>query len=465
MTSFESRTHLIPGQPSRPATKPVRAAMWFAVACFVALAVNTLVFSFAVSGMVERRILQRDANVSAQFVNSIVGLNRATSYFRGGTGNSKVPEMEAFFVHLAELPDVLGSNVYGEDRTVLWSSDVRQTGQRFASNVRLEAAFRGEIHSEIESLSEEESQEDGHVAFPAGVNQVIETYIPIRSDDSTSIVGAVEVYRSPNGLLKDISAIRHMIWLGSSVGAVVLFATLVIVMIVVRRILADQERRMVEAEKYAVVGELTSAVAHGLRNPLAAIRSSAELAADDDLPQSTRSQITDIIAQTDRLEGWIRSFLLQARETAGGASSAVVLDDVIRECLHDFGPQAAARRIVLRFQPTGTAPLVRIRRAELCQIINSIIANSMEAIGRDGEITMRREALPDGRVALIIEDNGPGIAPDIARRLFHTQATGKANGLGIGLSLTKRLLDRRGGTIELANRNLRGARATLHLPV
>ena len=447
-----------------PRERKVRAGAWFVAASFIAVAINALVFSYVVSGMAEHRVLQRDAAVSAQFVNSIVRLERATSYFSADIVSKGSPEMEAFFRHVADLPDVLGANVYSSDRTILWSSDESQIGKRFTANPSLEAAFRGELHPKIEGLDNDEQGEGEHVSFPANVDRIIETYIPIWSEAGDTVVGAVEVYRSPVELLREIGAIRYAIWLGSAIGASVLFATLTIFMIIVRRMLAEQERRLVEAEKFAVVGELTSAVAHGLRNPLAAIRSSAELAADDELPEAARGSISDIIMQTDRLEGWIRSFLLQARETPGGPLGGVLIDDVLRECADGFSAQAAARGIALTFVPMGPSPRVRIKRAELCQIINSIIANSIEAIGRDGEINLRRANAAGGRVELTVEDNGPGIAPEVARGLFRSRITGKASGLGVGLPLTRRILDRCGGTIDLVNREIRGARATLTLP-
>jgi hypothetical protein len=88
----------------------------------ILIAANSLLFSYVASGMVERRILARDANVSSLYVNSIVKLAGAVSYFHGDAFNPKAPEMEAFFHQLSGLPEVLGANVYGYNRTILWSS-------------------------------------------------------------------------------------------------------------------------------------------------------------------------------------------------------------------------------------------------------------------------------------------------------------------------------------------------------
>jgi signal transduction histidine kinase len=214
-----------------------------------------------------------------------------------------------------------------------------------------------------------------------------------------------------------------------------------------------------------VIGELTAAVAHGLRNPLASIRSSAELALDDELPESAREPISDIIGQSERLELWIRSFLADPGEVAGRAFQPTALDRVIEECLQGFAAQAQARSIRLSFVPSGLSPRVALKPAELSQIITSLVANSMEAIGTGGEINVLRSSDSNGQVTVTIEDNGPGIAPEMQGRLFSENVTGKKSGLGVGLTLVKRILDRCGGTIELVNRKIRGARVTLSLPM
>jgi two-component system, NtrC family, sensor histidine kinase HydH len=455
------KSWLLDGRGVGSAFRPVALAA-------VMIAANALLFSYMASGMVERRILARDANVSSQYVNSIVKLAGATSYFHGDAYNPKAPEMEAFFRQVSGLPEVLGANVYGFNRTVLWSSDAQQIGKRYSGISALEAAFRGELHPEIESVGEHEDGDESegeHVDFPAAVVNYIETYVPIWTADGKSVAGAVEVYRSADSILGEISAVRHVIWLGSAIGAAVLFLTLMAVVLIAKRLIAEQQRRVVESEKYAVIGELTAAVAHGLRNPLASIRSSAELALDDELPDSAREPIADIVGQSERLESWIRSFLTDPGAVVGKTLEPAALDRVIEECLQGFAAQAQNRSIRLSFAPSGHSPRVAVKPAELSQIITSLVANSMEAIGSGGEITVRRAVDRAGQVTVTIEDNGPGIAPDMQGRLFSENITGKKSGLGVGLTLVKRILDRCGGTIELVNRRIRGARVTLNLPM
>ncbi len=439
-----------------------RFAFWFAIASALLILANTILFAVVLVDRSTEHILARDAQVSTQYVNSIVRTVGATSYFHGDSYNPKAPEMEEFFRQVSRLPEVIRANVYGLERTVLWSSESNMLGQAFEDNIPLENAFKGISQQEVETAGG--GEKDDHVAFPPEVKEFIEFYVPIWSEDRSKIVGAVEIYKATDSLFSEIASVRNTIWLGSAVGALVLFLGLSGVVHIVRRILSEQEQRLIESEKYAVVGEMTSAVAHGLRNPLAAIRSSAELALDEDLPETVREPLTDIVGQAERLEVWIRSFLLQAREGSGALKAPVLMDDVLRDCVAGFAHQLQSRNIRLAFDIEGNSPLVPVKRSELVQVFNTLMSNSVEAIGRDGEILIRRKADGHGSVFVTIEDDGPGIAPEMAGKLFRPFSTGKGKGLGVGLSLTKRILERCGGTIELVNRAMRGVSVTVVLP-
>lgn len=442
--------------------RPFRLVRWFMLMSLFSIGLISVIGAVSLSRFVTEVMLERDMTVSAEYVNSVVVVQTATSYFYGDNINPNAPEMEEFFRHVATLPDVLRANVYGYDRSILWSSNPTLIGKRFDDNDELEAAFRDEAHAEIELVRRGEKAE--HATFPPDVKVFIENYLPIWSEDGSRVVGAVEVYKSPEKLLHAIESVRMLIWVGAAAGGIALFAGLTLIMRHASRILAEQEARVVETERLAVVGEMASAVAHGLRNPLAAIRSCAELALEDDLAPDTRETISDIVSQSDRLESWIRSFLTKARQDPEDPH-LYRLDDVIRDSLDSFAPQMAARQIDCRFDDSGDSPLIGIAPSELNQVLNALLSNSIEAMDEEGAIVVERRAEPDGCVRLTMTDSGPGLPAHVAERLFEPFATGKSSGLGVGLALARRTVQRLGGTLELANAEPRGVRATLRLPV
>jgi len=434
---------------------------FMAVSC-ATIALISVLLSTLMSQFITQQMLDRDLVISTEFLNSLVRAERVTSYFYGDAQNPSTPEMEEFFEHVSILPDVLGANVYGADGSILWSSDPSMIGRRFRGNEDLAAAMRGELHSELRNV--EGRDKDEYVKFPDGVTTFIEAYLPIWSEDRTYVVGAVEVYKSPQRLIATIQKGTMLVWTGAALGSLFLYGGLLIVVIYATRILQRQETLLIETERLAVVGEMASAVAHGLRNPLAAIRSSAELMLEDDLPSEVRGSVSDIISQSDRLEGWIRAFLIRAREEPDSAARLIPLDPIIRRCLTHFGNQMTARGIECAFTEDENVPLIGMPAPELEQVLNSALSNSIEAMRDGGRIKIRRMMQMNGRVHITITDTGPGVPDEMKERLFKPFETGKSSGIGVGLALARRIMERFGGSLNLENAPPYGAEVTLTLP-
>lgn len=435
---------------------------WFLAISLLLIVANSAMAAWLLASFLERRMLEQDATVSMQFVNSIVRVQEATAYFHGESMNPARPEMEEFFRHVANLPNVIRANVYGYDRSVLWSSDPDMIGKRFDQNDELERAFRGELAPEIETF--EPGKKEEHASLPNDIGKFIEYYVPIWHNKQRAVIGTVEIYKNPQSLLAAIEQGQRYVWFGSMIAAAVLYLGLAIVVFNARRILREQEAANVEMERLAVVGEMASAVAHGLRNPLAAIRSCAELALDDDLTPDTRESLVDIVSQSDRLEGWIRSFLNRSQKETSGGADVIALDDVIRDCLAGFSSQMQARNIQSTFAPQGPTPLVVAQTNEIAQVINSVFSNSIEAIKRDGQVSIDRSRDERGMISVTVLDTGPGIPAELADQAIQPFTTTKPSGLGIGLALARRIMERMGGSIDLGNQPHSGARVRIRIP-
>jgi signal transduction histidine kinase len=434
----------------------------FLAVSFLLVFSTALVLSTTLARYIVAQMMLRDATVSAEFLNSVVQVENAAGYFLNVTSDSADQDIEELLVHVGRLPEVFRANVYARDGQILWSSDPEMIGQRFPDNEELAEAMLGELNPELNVVDRDGKEE--HVGFPAGVTQFIEYYIPIRSKDGATVVGAVEVYKAPGTLLASMQRVRSYAWLGALAAAAVLFGGLAVVVTYASRVLIRQEARTVETERLAVVGEMASAVAHGLRNPLASIRSCAELTLDDDIPESSRETLNDITDQVDRLEGWIRSFLIRSRREPGSLSEQAQIDHVIARCIEGFQPQLTRRAISVSVTPGTGSPMVLGRPAELEQVLNTIISNGIEAMEDGGLLGVTWTNRADGMVEVRVTDSGPGIADDMLHKVFEPFQTGKAAGLGVGLALGRRIAERMGGSLELANGALHGAVVTLRLP-
>ncbi len=440
----------------------LRMVIAFILFSFVLVFSTALVLSTTLSRYIVAQMMLRDATVSTEFLNSVVHVENATGYFLHNSTASADQDIEELLTHVGRLPDVFRANVYSGDGTILWSSDAELVGKSFPGNEELAAAMRGELDPELNVV--ERGAKDEHVGFPPGITEFIEYYIPIRSTDGKSVVGAVEVYKAPGALLVSMQRVRNYAWVGALAAAAVLFGGLVVVVTYASRVLIRQEARTVETERLAVVGEMASAVAHGLRNPLASIRSCAELTLDDDIPDTSRATLTDVIDQVDRLEGWIRSFLIRSRRDPGSLSEQTQIDHVIARCIAGFQPQLTRRSISVSVTPGSGSPMVLARLAEVEQVLNTIISNGIEAMEDGGVLGLIWTNRADGLLEVRITDTGPGIPDEMLLKVFEPFQTGKAAGLGVGLALGRRIAERMGGSLELANGALQGAVVTLRLP-
>lgn len=437
----------------------------FAITSFVAIFTTTGLLSQYLARYMTANMIMRDAVVSMEFLNSIVDVGEQDPYSVGiyaPLDLSEYPESRESFVYVSRLPDVFRANVYAATGEVLWSSDPKLVGRNFDNNPQLDAALSGVLDPEIVVVDRGTKPE--HVGLPAHVDEFIELYIPIWSDDGNTVIGAVEVYKAPTSLLATIHRVVGLAWVGALIAGAVLFAALGVVVVYSARILRRQELRMVETERLAVVGEMASAVAHGLRNPLAAIRSCAELAADDDLPEPSRQVVQDIVDQVDRLEAWIRSFLSRARAEPDRAGDLAQVDVIVRHCLNGFEPQLERRGISVELGRNDGCPVAAAGSAELEQVLNTILSNAIEAMQSGGTLKVGWRAASGGLIAIEVADTGPGLSPEALSKLFVPFQTSKSSGLGVGLALGRRIAERLGGSLDLRNRPENGVEVTLTVP-
>jgi two-component system, NtrC family, sensor histidine kinase HydH len=446
---------------------------WFSVTGLLSIGAVSVAGALALSAFLTERMIRQEAEITAGFVRSIVRSERASSFFTAD--DPAEPKIEAMFWQMTKMPNVLRTNVYAPDRRVIWSSDGKLTGRRFAQNDELDAALQARlvVHSGIVDRAHLPKSE--HQDFAPGVHNFVESYIPIfdeRAENGAGkVIGVVELYKVPRELFDAIRGGERRIWAAAFAGGLFLYATLFWVVRRAHRIIERQREQLLESEALAIVGEMGSAVAHGLRNPLASIRSSAELALADDLPASARECASDIVAQVDRLEGWIRRLLTYAKPTHAQIAP-VDINSVLGEALATYAPDLRRQRIATRLELADELPPVRGEAALLGQLVGSLIANASEAMRVDRDrgavetekkLIVRSRPDPAGGVIVEVIDNGPGISPDSAGRLFKPFYTTKPTGLGLGLPLVRRVVLRLGGAIELKSEPGAGTAVRLHL--
>jgi signal transduction histidine kinase len=275
---------------------------WFLLLSLLSVTAASVLSAIALSRVLNDRFLALDLKLTTEFVNNMYGAEAIDEYLADPSPERR-HALEGFFTHVGRMPDVLRANIYQLDGTLLWSTDTTLVGRRFPGNESLAAAGRGEPHTELGRLLEGEADKAEHERLPANGQPFIESYIPVfRSGQAGhEVLGVVEVYRTPQAVFEAIRAGRLLVLICSGAGACVILGTLCWLVYRAHAMIRRQEAAITEAERLATAGKMAGAVAHGLRNPLAAIRSSAELALRLSPPERVHALLDDIVLQSDRL--------------------------------------------------------------------------------------------------------------------------------------------------------------------
>jgi signal transduction histidine kinase len=359
---------------------------------------------------------------------------------------------------------VLRTNLYSRERRIIWSSDPSLTGRSFAgeSNPELDAALTGELEIHEEEAHGESAAKAEHSNLREGEDRFIELYVPVRDVSRSRVVGAVELYRSSRLLRESIASGVRLIWLGALGAAALLFLSLLPLVRRADTMIRDQQQRIVETETLAAMGDLGSAVAHGVRNPLAVIRTSAELVRDGK-GDTGREAAADIMDQVDRLEHWVRELLTYVHLPAG-ERKPVDLRLVAQDCLDRFAVEMRRRGVVGTAELEDGLPAVRGDPTLLGQVFGSLVANAVEAMPHGGRLEIRGAQRDQRFVKVEIRDTGVGMSGEQLSRALKPFHTTKSQGLGVGLPLARRIVERMGGRIRLASRLGEGTTVELDLP-
>jgi len=226
---------------------------------------------------------------------------------------------------------------------------------------------------------------------------------------------------------------------------------------------AYMERRLQQAEKLAAVGELSTYVAHEIRNPLFAIAGFANsLLRSGSLDEKARAKVSIILEESNRLDKILKSLLNFSRPTQGTAGQ-VDVSQVGSQTMELMALACQKQGIKVTVDVAEGLPRAKGDPELLKQCIINMVKNSMEAMPGGGQLTLRCSLRRD---AVIIElaDTGHGIPPENLDQVFNPFFSTKDKGAGLGLAMTKKILDEIGGSVELESEVGKGTVVRLVMP-
>jgi C4-dicarboxylate-specific signal transduction histidine kinase len=225
--------------------------------------------------------------------------------------------------------------------------------------------------------------------------------------------------------------------------------------------------------RLTTMGELTASIAHEINQPLAAIVTQSEAALrflDRDEPDL--EEVQDALSAI-RLDGMraaevIRSLRALAKKS-GPQLTKLDIDDVIREVLALAGGELRRHDVVLHTELAAGDRPVMGDRVQLQQVLLNLIMNSAEAMRdmteRARELKVSSTLAEPGSVLVAVEDNGMGLDPSVAERMFQPFFTTKPDGLGMGLAICRSIVEAHGGRLWVAARAPHGADGRFTVPL
>jgi PAS domain S-box-containing protein len=234
--------------------------------------------------------------------------------------------------------------------------------------------------------------------------------------------------------------------------------------------LQEAQANLAHATRISTLGELTASIAHEVNQPLTAVMTSADASLrwlDREQPRvdEVRRLVTRVIENTARAGEVIKRLRALSRKT-DPQRAHLNLNDVVNETLPLVRRELANAHVLLCIEPAAGLADIEGDRIQLQQVIINLVVNAIQAMASvaDRRLLIRTLQPDAARVQLEVHDSGPGIDPKDAVRLFEAFYTTKPDGMGMGLSISRTIIEAHGGRISVDCGAGRGAVFTITIP-
>jgi signal transduction histidine kinase len=229
--------------------------------------------------------------------------------------------------------------------------------------------------------------------------------------------------------------------------------------------LRKTETQLIRSEKLAALGQLAAGIAHEIRNPLTSINilihSLRERLPSENSNQEDLKVIEEEIHRMNEIVDQFLRFAKPASPMLEKTEALSIFDDILQL----LKPQIEKQRISVEreFQPL---PMILIDREQMKQAMLNLLLNAIQAMPEGGQLTLSGQNSVDGQwVCLSIQDSGMGIETEVLNKLFDPFVSTKEGGIGLGLSITHRIVDQHHGKIEVESTPGEGTLFTVWLPI
>lgn len=459
--------------------KPFRLVKYFAFSGLVVIFLATIIFSALNTHWVksmQRKKSEDYAHVMIEnlnhqvFVQFIIpmGLMYGKIQLSNPEQFERMDNVVRSTMHSFEVDKI---NIYSMDNEISYSFDKYLIGRRNYGGTGYLQARSGKWNHKL-------VQRGNFLQILLGVPKKAQliTFAPLRWEPqlgkiSGQILGVIEIAQDLSEDYKTIFQIQILVIITSTLLMGALFVVLVFVVkrgegIIQRRAMERLrlKERLAHAERLSSLGEMAAGISHEIRNPLGIIRSSAELLKKKIAKVDPQNTFPDIIVEeANRLNSIITDFINYAKPRNPNLSPCRV-EDIIEKNLTFLEVQNKEKGHIIKTNYQDSLPDIMADSAMLYQSFLNILLNAMQSMPDGGRILVEVSS-NDHRITIHFDDEGQGIPPENMNKIWDPFFTTKEQGTGLGLGIVKNIIESHGGSIQIVNRPVVGARVTVELPL
>jgi signal transduction histidine kinase len=475
-----------------------RLVLRFAVYSGLVLLAAGLAILWTVDRTVADRAEQTVENQARVVAEENIRRQVVTADFQAPVSGRRRTELDALFRRRVLVPGIVGTRLFNRDGVITYAARHQLIGTRVPYSTDLAAVFAGQSKRRVTHT----------VAWWGRPHvKVLQSLVPVLAHGSKEPVGALELDQDYRAVAVPIGDAGHRLLMILAIALVVLYLCLFPILRrvtgelaarnrelreqaeergrllenertaraeaeTIQRLLTEQNERLREVDR--MKDDFVSLVSHELRTPLTSIRGYLELLMDESgelTPEQLRF-LKVVDRNSHRLLDLVGDLLFLAQVDAGKFSlepEALDLASVVRESLEGCRPIAEAKEIELA-QDVNEVPALVGDRARLGQVLDNLVSNALKFTPNGGRVSISLEAADDS-VVLEVSDNGIGIAADDQAHLFErffrssTATENAIPGTGLGLTITKAIVERHGGQITLESVERQGTTVRVDLPL
>jgi signal transduction histidine kinase len=387
-----------------------------------------------ISEQIRQITLERAETSTASYVKSLAENELAIEDFEPQNFDKKKSVFLSFFQHI-QSDETVRIKVWAKDGTIIYSDDDEIIGKSFKENTRFLESINGQITSEIKEPIDPENVSE------VGYEQLIEIYVPIWLD-STQPIGVIELYCSLDSMNESIQKVNSLILEVT----IILIGIISIGVILFSIVMSKFSQQDIQKEKFASIGQLSSRVAHDLRNPLSVIKN--VIALDEISPPKTKEESNKrrkmIISAIERITHQIDGVMNFVKTTP------LELENISVKTIIESVKKNMIIPINIKIIYEGDESTIKCDVKLMEALFSNLISNSIYAMKSNGNITIK--VIDDiNQVILKVIDQGSGIAKANLKNIFNPLFTTKQEGTGLGLFSCKSIVEQHNGTITVNN--------------